>query len=129
MIKIQFDGAITHNPGGKASYGWLLWNGRDVVKRYGRVPWATTSNQAEYHALIEALKETLKFGFKKYSVLIEGDSQLVIKSMQGRWKVKNPKLRALRIEARMLARQFKQVTYQWIPREMNEADALSRLAI
>ena len=49
---------------------------------------AMSSNVAEYAALILALKYLKKHGYFDKSILVRGDSKLVIKQMSGKWKIK-----------------------------------------
>jgi probable phosphoglycerate mutase len=58
------------------------------------------------------------------------DSKLVVEQMSGRWKIKHPGLQPLAEQARGLARQFRRVRYEWIPRERNKhADRLANEAM
>jgi ribonuclease HI len=78
-----------------------------------------TSNQAEYLTLIRALERLRKLlddRAKSVSVLIRGDSQLVINQVTGSWKVKNAALRPLYLRATALLTEFGTVEFAWHPR-------------
>jgi len=57
------------------------------------------------------------------------DSKLIVEQMSGNWKIKNPEMRKMAIQARD-AHPPALIKYEWIPREMNsDADSLVNLAL
>jgi ribonuclease HI len=61
---------------------------------------------------------------------VRADSQLLIRQLQGRYKVKHPNLRPLYERARRLLSQYERVDLRHVPREENvEADALANAAL
>ncbi|MCL5008925.1 MAG: ribonuclease HI family protein, partial [Patescibacteria group bacterium] len=78
-----------------------------------------TNNVAEYKALLLALKEAGALGFKE--LLINMDSQLVVRQMQGQYKIKEPGLQVLARQVLALSNQFRKITYCHVPREKNKA--------
>ena len=63
-------------------------------------------------------------------ILIQGDSKLVINHMQGTWKCTHRNLKPLHDRAQQLLAEFKDVMFEWIPREQNSrADKLSNDAM
>jgi len=87
------DGASRGNPG-PAAIGAVIKDGQGRVlarisKRIGR----TTNNQAEYRAVIAALEEAVRLGAA--GVEIKSDSELVVRQINGRYRVKNPGLKPL----------------------------------
>ena len=140
MIELYFDGACEpFNPGGTASYGWVLKrDGKDLKTGYGIVGMGEgmTNNVAEYTGLIKGLEEYLHLNLNE-KILIKGDSSMVINMISGKWgwsknktkwnpHKKMPHLKKLLDEALSL---LKKVDYEvkWIPREQNkQADALSK---
>lgn len=125
--EVYIDGASRGNPG-ESGIGVLVILGdgtrREIRKYLGK----GTNNEAEYKALIEAL------GYlsdeKSPETRIHTDSQLVANQMNGLWKVKDPKLRALHAEAKKLASALPRLKIGHIPRERNaEADRLANEAI
>ncbi len=124
----QIDGAARGNPG-PAAYGVVIRrpDGRplDELRRYvGRA----TNNVAEYYALIAALDYAAAHGIRKLRV--HSDSQLLVRQMQGRYKVKSADLRPLHERARKLAAGLEYFSIDYVPREQNrEADALANAAL
>ena len=82
-----------------------------------------TNNQAEYLSLIYALSLLSSFGVQD-EVIVRGDSQLVINQMKGVYRVKNEKLKPLYKIAKICLSNFKNVEFQWVPREKNLAGRL-----
>jgi ribonuclease HI len=88
----------------------------------------TTNNVAEYKALIAALRMALKL--KGTQVEIRADSELMIRQLKGRYKVKSEGLKPLYIEVTQLLVKFEGVTLKYIPRELNTAaDKLANDAV
>jgi ribonuclease HI len=85
-----------------------------------------TNNIAEYYGLIFLLRHLGKVdgqGPKRGAYLVCGDSQLVIRQMTGRYRVRKDHLRALNSEARDLAAPL-DVQFREVPREQNKAGFL-----
>jgi ribonuclease HI len=126
--ELYTDGASRGNPG-EAGAGIALVDGNGNVlfesKRYlGRC----TNNEAEYRALVLGLEETLKKKFRIVNVHL--DSELVVRQMEGVYKIKNTNLGRLAAEAKKLLSQFGAYTIQHVPRHLNkEADRLANEAI
>ena len=89
---------------------------------------ACTNNVAEYRGLLAALRWAAAHGFR--SLHIRSDSLLLVQQMKGVYKVKHPGLQPLFEEARRLARQVGQVTFEHVRRELNkDADRLANEAM
>jgi len=89
----------------------------------------STNNVAEYVAAIRALEQLRSAGYSG-EVVVEGDSQLVIRQMNGEYQVRKEHLKAYHAWLRRLAEGFVKVEFRWVPREENTvADALSKRAI
>ena len=105
----------------------LLENGKkikEISKRLGK----GTNNIAEWSALIEGLKMASAHGCKELEV--RGDSQLIIRQITGKYRVRNENLIPLYDEARKLCRNFEKISFKWVQREKNaETDALSNRAL
>ncbi len=87
-----------------------------------------TNNVAEYRGLIRALEEAIKL--KPTSVEINSDSQLMIRQLQGDYRVKAPQLKPLFDKAVALLRQLDNVTLRHVLRGQNQrADELANLAM
>jgi ribonuclease H / adenosylcobalamin/alpha-ribazole phosphatase len=88
----------------------------------------TTNNVAEYQGLIAGLGAAAELGADEVEVRM--DSKLVVEQMSGRWQIEHPGLRPLAAEAAALVRQFRLVTFNWVPRERNKrADTLANAAM
>lgn len=120
---LTFDGGSKGNPGiGYGSYEIRTCDNRFRIERrqYGD---DITNNEAEYRALAEGLTDilaTLRRAGKNphdYRVRAQGDSQLVIKQLNGQYKIRHPGMRALNEQVQALASQFGTVDFRWHPRE------------
>ena len=61
---------------------------------------------------------------------VRSDSELLVKQMRGEYRVRNPGLQPLHLEARALASRIGRVTFEHVRRERNrEADRLAKLAM
>ena len=88
---------------------------------YGEYLGNQTNNYAEYSALISALKKAKELGATEVECVL--DSELVTKQMKREYKVKEPTLQKLFIQAFNLASAFKKVSYRHVLRAKNkEAD-------
>jgi ribonuclease HI len=122
------DGASRGNPG-PASYAVIV-RGPDGTTRFeaGKYIGRTTNNVAEYYALISALDYAVAQGIDR--LLVRSDSELLVRQMEGRYKVKSPDLRPLHEHARKLARGLAYFAVEHVPRERNrEADELANIAL
>jgi ribonuclease HI len=135
MYEIFFDGLCEpKNPGGVASYGYVIWQDNRIIKKGCRVVGygaGMTNNVAEYSALFRALfwlvKES-KLDILHESIIVRGDSQLVINQLNGTFAVKSETSRTFVPKIQKLVRGLK-ITYVWIPRAENaDADMLSYMA-
>lgn len=125
---LHTDGASRGNPG-EAGIGAFIEDGDgQVVGKVARYMGTATNNQAEYTALIEGLKAAIELGADR--VEIYADSELMVKQINGLYRVKNPDLQERHAEARALLSKFGGHLVKYIPREKNkEADALANEAI
>ena len=109
------DGASRGNPGPSAwAYLILDEKGATLEERAGGIG-IRTNNEAEYHGLIEGLRAALRHGGTKISVC--SDSELVIRQMNGRYRVSAPRLLPLFHEAKSVAGRFRTIEYHSVPRE------------
>jgi len=122
-LVIYTDGGARGNPG-PAAIGFVIYDtsGKEI-KKFGHYLGVTTNNQAEYRALIAALEDAHKLGAEK--VVCHLDSELVVKQLQGKYKVREEGLKPLASEAIRLSAKFTQVDFVHVPREKNKlADQL-----
>jgi ribonuclease HI len=134
VITAHFDGGCWPNPNGRASYGAVIRrDGRTIWRASGAVPdrgAGTSNNLAEYAGLVAVLRYLLDTGLSGERILIIGDSQLVIRQMFGRWRIKRGRYAEVAHEAKNLLAQFPRIEGKWVPRQRNTtADALSKAAL
>lgn len=128
-ILIYIDGGSRGNPGPSA-IGLVFANEKDqVIKRYSQYLGNATNNEAEYQALIFALKKIKALLGKKLAfqseIKILSDSELLVKQITGEYKVLDEKIQKLFLIAWNLKIDFKKIKFRLIPREKNqEADKL-----
>jgi ribonuclease HI len=125
------DGASRGNPG-LAAIGAALYRLDDgklvLVGQVSDAIGRATNNVAEYEAVIAGLTEALRF--EPDELLLRADSQLLIRQLEGRYRVKNPTLQELFTKARKLLRAMPSYRLEHVPREENVvADALANAAL
>jgi ribonuclease HI len=135
---VHFDGSCEpKNPGGVGTYGWIIdRDGQRVASGSGcnsKGGPGSTNNVSEYAGLGFALRwladhpGTMQPGD---TLVLRGDSKLVVEQLAGRWKCNKEHLQKLKQRCLELLVGFGgQWRTEWIPREQNtEADALSQQA-
>jgi ribonuclease HI/pterin-4a-carbinolamine dehydratase len=119
--KLFTDGGSRGNPGPSAVAFVICNPDNTVVEKSGEYIGETTNNQAEYKALKMGLSRAHELGIKE--LVVSMDSELVVKQINGLYKVKNQELLPHYNAAKQLAGQFDKVTFQHVPRALNaEAD-------
>ena len=124
----NIDGASRGNPG-PASYAVVIRNAEgkvilELAKHIGR----ETNNVAEYYALLAALDYATNHNIS--ALRIRSDSELLVRQMQGRYKVKSAELKPLHERASKMARQLGYFAIEHVRRELNrDADALANVAL
>ena len=117
------DGASRGNPGPAAIGAIIQDESGRVLHKVGRAIGRATNNQAEYRALILGLEEAARLGATHLEVRM--DSELIVRQLEGRYRVKDANLKPLFRQASELLRKFPSVTIRHVPREANQrADAL-----
>ena len=130
-IVLYTDGASRGNPG-LAAIGAALYRVDDgklvLVGQVSEAIGRATNNVAEYEAVIAGLTAALTF--EPDELLLRADSQLLIRQLEGRYRVKNPTLQGLFTRARKLLRAMPSYRLEHVPREENVvADALANAAL
>ena len=127
-VVAYIDGGARGNPG-PAGYGVRIENATGDLEHELHAPIGmATNNVAEYRGLIAALSYLAEHGYD--DALIRSDSQLLVRQMQGRYRVRHPGLLPLYRQAKALEAQFEQVTFEHVRRTENtEADRLSNVAM
>jgi ribonuclease HI len=99
-----------------------------ILRQIGKYVGVTTNNQAEYKALITGLEEAE--GLEAEEVICHLDSELVVRQMQGKYKVREEGLKDLAMQALRLTSKFKRVEFVHVRREKNKlADKLVNQAL
>ncbi len=122
------DGASRGNPG-PAAIGVTIKDERgrfitSISRRIGKA----TNNQAEYRAIIAALEEATRLDARR--VDIKMDSELVVKQINGEYRVKKATLKPLYQQVKQMQGALESFTITHIPRRQNtEADKLANKAL
>ena len=121
------DGASRGNPG-EAGYGYVIEKDGVVIKEGCGYLGVMTNNQAEYHGLINLLRQAAALGIM--SLTVRMDSELIVRQMTGQYKVRNDDLKMLSAEAAALSSMIGTCRFEHVKRTFNKkADALANLAI
>ena len=125
---INTDGGARGNPG-PSGIGVVIADGTGKnISLHKKYIGEATNNVAEYKALILALAEAHKIAAD--DLQINMDSELIVRQMQGRYKIKEPTLKVLAGEVLVLIKNFKSVSFNHVRREQNKlADKLVNEAI
>jgi ribonuclease HI len=130
-LVLYCDGGARGNPGPAAIGALVLDPSTDPPRRLATVSehiGITTNNVAEYRALVAGLEAAREFPARRLSV--RADSQLLIRQLEGAYRVKQAHLRPLYDRARALLDAYEEVELAHVPREDNaDADALVNAAL
>ncbi len=122
-LTVYTDGASRGNPGPAAAAAIFYRGGKRINKKSALLG-EKTNNQAEYEALIMALSEAKKIKARAVSCFL--DSELVVRQLNHKYKIKDKKIVPLFIKVWNLSLDFDVVKFSHIPREKNrEADDLA----
>ena len=126
--RLSTDGGARGNPGPAASAYVLEADDGTVLDARGEAIGVATNNVAEYRALVAGLARAADLGVDELEVV--SDSELLVKQMNGEYRVKNQALIELSLEAASLARRIGRVRYTAVRRTDNElADRLVNEAL
>jgi ribonuclease HI/probable phosphoglycerate mutase len=127
-LSLFTDGACRGNPGNGGAGAVLVGEKGEVVSTAKRFLGHCTHNIAEYQALILGLGESLGRGATAISIYL--DSELIVRQIQGVYRVKNPTLKPLMADVRALLDRFDTWQVAHVPRSENAvADKLANEAI
>ncbi|MBI2592047.1 4a-hydroxytetrahydrobiopterin dehydratase [Candidatus Saccharibacteria bacterium] len=119
--KLYTDGGSRGNPGVSAGAFVICKMDDNVVEKSGFYLGIMTNNQAEYQALLRGLQRSVELKIRRLKVFM--DSELIIKQLNGLYKVKNKKLELLYRQVKELADGFEAILFTYVPRAHNkEAD-------
>ncbi len=127
-LHIMTDGAARGNPGPAGIGAVISDSNGTVIEEHSSYIGEATNNVAEYRALIMALVEVRKHNAQE--LVIRLDSELLVKQLNGEYRVKNAGLAPLYAAARSLLKGYRRCDIGHIPRARNrEADRLANEAI
>jgi len=123
QLFIYTDGGARGNPG-PAAAGIVIKDAQNnTVASFGEYVGETTNNQAEYRALVFALKKAIELGGTELQCF--SDSELMVKQLNHEYKMRNAELAPLYLKIHDLSLSFKKISFIHIRREKNkEADKL-----
>ena len=118
MITTNCDGGSRGNPG-KAAIGIIIRKDKNIIKEHKEKIGIATNNIAEYKAIIKTLElvkqiETNEKNAKEIMCFL--DSELIVKQLQGKYKVKDIKLKLLYDKVKELEKGFSKITYKHVSR-------------
>lgn len=124
ILKVFTDGGSKGNPGPSAIGGVGYLGGKRIFE-FKKSIGVATNNDAEYRALIEALKQILNIK-EINEIKFHSDSSLMVNQVNGLFKVKNGRIKEYIFKIRSLEQEINlPISYHHIPREQNvEADRL-----
>jgi len=127
-VVVYTDGASRGNPGDAGAGAVVLDAGGKELAAVGEYIGRATNNEAEYHGLALGLRTAYKLGATDVECRL--DSELVVKQMNGEYRVKKPELKVLHSRVVRLANRFESVSVRHVPRKKNvRADRLANESI
>ena len=111
VVSVYVDGA----GGEKSGYGFFI---KETGESFYEEKLGITNNQAEYYAIITALK---KFQDSLDEIIIFSDSKNTVNQLNHEFAINNDELRSLAREAWSLMANFSDLTLTWVPRSKNLA--------
>jgi len=127
-LTVNVDGGSRGNPG-PAAIGVVVRNDDGaVVEAVGEIIGRETNNVAEYKAMLRGIELALAHGADEVEMI--GDSELIIRQIEGRYKVKKADLKPFHAEAKKMLAKFDRWSVRHVKREHNaDADALVNEAL
>ena len=125
---IYCDGGSRGNPG-PAGLGVVIYDGKkNKLFEISEFLGVATNNQAEYKGVLQAIKKAKELKAKELTFYL--DSELIVKQMNGQYRVKNKDLLPIYMEIKKHILEFQKVEFNHVRREYNkEADALANIAM
>ena len=122
------DGGSRGNPGHSGAACILFKANGELIDFKAKAYELLTNNQAEYSGFIDGLKLAIKNGISNLTCNL--DSELIVKQINGVYKISDAKIKSLKPQIDDLMHQFASITVQHIPREQNKfADKLVNLVV
>jgi len=126
-LTVNVDGGARGNPG-PAAVGVIVRSGGEVIAEVGEKIGEATNNVAEYKALLKGIELAAEHGAGELELI--GDSELVVRQVEGRYKVKNAGMKELHEEVKRALRDFDSWSIRHVRRAENaDADRLVNEAL
>jgi ribonuclease HI len=126
-LTVNVDGGARGNPG-PAAIGVVVRGGGEVLEEVGETIGEATNNVAEYRALLRGIELAAAHGAGELELI--GDSELVVRQVEGRYKVKNAGMKELHEEVKRALRGFDSWSIRHVRRAENaDADRLVNQAL
>lgn len=127
-VVIYSDGVSRNNPGPAAIGATIKDEQGRLLATISRSIGRATNNQAEYRAVIAALEKAIKLGARQIDLNL--DSELIVRQVTGRYRVKNEALKPLFGRVKELLGSLESFSIRHVPRRQNqEADRLANSAL
>lgn len=128
VIRLFVDGASRNNPGPSGAGLYIIKN-NEVVDKQGYYLGKKTNNQAEYLALLLGLSLVRHYCHSDDQLEIVSDSQLLVRQLQGAYKVRNQELIPLYLAAKKILSAYDHVASHVMRHDNTHADALANKGI
>jgi len=126
-VTVNVDGGARGNPG-PAAIGVVLRGDGEVLEEVGETIGEATNNVAEYRALLRGIELAAAHGASELELI--GDSELVVRQVEGRYKVKNAGMKELHEEVKQALGEFNSWSIRHVRRAENaDADRLVNQAL
>ncbi|HET9153074.1 MAG TPA: ribonuclease HI family protein [Solirubrobacterales bacterium] len=127
-VTVNVDGGARGNPGPAAIGVVLRDGGGRVLEEVGEKIGEATNNVAEYKALLRGIELAAEYGAGEVDLI--GDSELVVRQVEGRYKVKNAGIKPLHEEVKRALGEFDSWSIRHVRRAENaDADRLVNRAL
>lgn len=124
-LNVYSDGGARGNPGDAGIGIVISKTDGAILHEFKRYIGKKTNNQAEYTALITALELAKQFGAKNLTCFL--DSELVVKQLNGEYRVRNRVLKPMFERVRSIEKDFARVSYTHLPRENEKIQIADKL--
>lgn len=122
-MQLHTDGGARGNPGPAGAGVVLSDSSGNKIKELGAYLGECTNNEAEYRALILGLNQAIEHKVSNLACFL--DSELIVRQLNGIYKVKNENMKKFWTEVKSLEKHFDAITYTHVRREKNkDADKL-----
>ncbi len=118
-VRVNVDGGARGNPGPAAIAAVVTDPDGNVLSEEGRAIGKATNNVAEYRALLLGMELAAALGAEQVELI--GDSELIVRQVEGRYKVKDANLRELHTEVHQALAALPSWSIRHVRREHNAA--------